>query len=346
MATIDLGKIQPLWRGEFSPTPLANYEPLDNLSYLNTVYISILESDGSFLPTNTTYFKPLIDLTTYKLQSLIAFVISQYAGGDATIVAPISAGLPLASYEWFVDTSTLQVFAKNGAIGAFSDPLDFDPTAGIDSGVTGVLLSVDNSANNEYTLYSGTADAIVLSTAYSSVRKSLRVGDQVRFTATANNTGATTINLDGLGAVSCLTIIGLVLPASYIRDDVETVATYDGTNWIVDRQIERGSNANGNYVRFADSTLLRSGDSASDPLAITSAADNVFFGTLPITFPVPSFDAATTTVEASVVATASVVWPNVNSITTTGCSLIAICNASKTVTTSFKWSSTATWYGV
>tara|TARA_R110000782_G_scaffold270483_1_gene371874 strand:- start:57071 stop:58324 length:1254 start_codon:yes stop_codon:yes gene_type:complete len=70
------------------------------------------------------------------------FVVSQYAGGDKTKVAFISPALPLATYEWFVDTNTLQVFAKNGATGTFSDPLDFDPATGIDSGVTGVLKPV------------------------------------------------------------------------------------------------------------------------------------------------------------------------------------------------------------
>jgi hypothetical protein len=142
MATIDLGKIQPLWRGEFSPTPATNYEPLDNLSYLDTVYICILEADGSQLPINTTYFRPLIDLTTYKLQSVIAFVVSQYAGGDDTIVAPISAGLPIADYEYFV-YSDFRVYAKNGATGTFSDPLDFDPDTGIDSGITGTLVNFE-----------------------------------------------------------------------------------------------------------------------------------------------------------------------------------------------------------
>jgi hypothetical protein len=66
---IDLGKIQPQWRGEFSPTPATNYEPLDTLSYLDTVYICILEADGSQLPTNTTYFKPLINLTGFVSSS-------------------------------------------------------------------------------------------------------------------------------------------------------------------------------------------------------------------------------------------------------------------------------------
>ena len=147
MATIDLGKIQPLWRGEFSPTPATNYEPLDNLSYLDTVYICILEADGTQLPTNATYFRPLIDLTTYKLQSVIAFVVSQYAGGDATNVAPISAGLPIAAYDWFIDTNTLQVFSKNGATGTFSDPLDFDPATGVDSGLSSALKNISIGAS-------------------------------------------------------------------------------------------------------------------------------------------------------------------------------------------------------
>lgn len=71
------------------------------------------------------------------------FVVSQYAGGDASIVAYITAGLALAAYDWFVDKNTLQVFAKNGATGTFSYPLDFNPATGIDSGVTGTLSNIE-----------------------------------------------------------------------------------------------------------------------------------------------------------------------------------------------------------
>ena len=47
----------------------------------------------------------------------------------------------------------------------------------------------------------GTANAITLTAGF----LSLETGMQVRFRAGASNTGATTINLDGLGAVACRT---------------------------------------------------------------------------------------------------------------------------------------------
>lgn len=102
-----------------------------------------------------------------------------------------------------------------------------------------------------FCLYSGSANAISL--AYG--QGALVVGQQVRFRATNANTGATTINLDGMGAVDCRTITGVALPAGYIRTDATTVAEFDGTYWVVDRQIERGSNADGAWVRFADGSL-------------------------------------------------------------------------------------------
>ncbi|WP_146038596.1 hypothetical protein [Paracoccus sp. SY] len=100
--------------------------------------------------------------------------------------------------------------------------------------------------------YSGTANAIVLTAGYVSLLR----GTQVRFRATAANTGAATINLDGLGARQCRTITGAPLPSGYILTDADTVATYDGTYWVLDRQTERGINANGEYVRFGDGTQV------------------------------------------------------------------------------------------
>lgn len=105
-------------------------------------------------------------------------------------------------------------------------------------------------AGGGWATYAGTANAIVLTADYTALFR----GMQVRFRATASNTGAATINLDGLGAKACRTITGAVLPAGYIRTGVDTLATYDGTNWILDRQIERGENANGTFVRWADGT--------------------------------------------------------------------------------------------
>lgn len=121
----------------------------------------------------------------------------------------------------------------------------------------------------------GSANAITLTAGL----VSLTVGTQVRWRAVAANTGAATINLDGLGAVACRTITGVALPAGYIRTDVETVATYDGTFWVVDRQIERGSNANGEFARFADGTQI----CARENLDLTFFSTILFDGTW--TFP-------------------------------------------------------------
>lgn len=98
----------------------------------------------------------------------------------------------------------------------------------------------------------GTANAITLTAGFTS----LSVGMQVRFRAAAANTGAATINLDGLGAIACRTITGAALPAGYIRTDADTTATYNGTFWVVDRLVESGGNANGAFLRLADGTQI------------------------------------------------------------------------------------------
>ncbi|VDS08857.1 hypothetical protein PARHAE_02042 [Paracoccus haematequi] len=103
-------------------------------------------------------------------------------------------------------------------------------------------------SSKSWATYGGSANAITLTAGYVALVR----GTQVRFRATAANSGAATINLDGLGARQCRTITGAVLPAGYIRTDVDTEATYDGTYWVLDRQIESGTNANGSYLRLAN----------------------------------------------------------------------------------------------
>ena len=125
-----------------------------------------------------------------------------------------------------------------------------------------------------FVTYGGTANAITLTGALPPRASTTPIGAQVRFRATAANTGATTINLDGRGAVACRTITGVALPSGYIRTDVDTVATFDGTYWVLDREIERGSNANGAFVRLADGTqICQSPDYTHDA---TTASGNVF----------------------------------------------------------------------
>tara|TARA_R110000737_G_scaffold153408_4_gene182673 strand:+ start:1611 stop:2384 length:774 start_codon:yes stop_codon:yes gene_type:complete len=125
----------------------------------------------------------------------------------------------------------------------------------------------------------GTANAITLTTGLN--LPALVSGMQIRFRTGGGNTGATTINVDGLGAVTAVTVTSAALPDGYIRSNIDTVITYNSPNWIVSREIERGSNANGTYIRFEDGTaqalLFRKAVG-------TGAASIVYLWTLPIQF--------------------------------------------------------------
>lgn len=118
------------------------------------------------------------------------------------------------------------------------------------------ILSQNTITTNSYMAYGGTANAVTLTSLYGSPITSYKKGQQFRFRATATNTGAMTINVDGLGAKEVRDIRNIATVAGEIRTDVDTVVTYDGTNFIAQREIERGSNANGEYVKFADGTLI------------------------------------------------------------------------------------------
>lgn len=124
-----------------------------------------------------------------------------------------------------------------------------DATAGrvLTVGASATVLSASPALR---AAYGGTANAITLTTGAG--LSSVPTGFKLRFMASATNTGATTINVDGTGAVAAKTVTGAALPVDYIRTDIETEAWYDGTVWVVDRAVERGSNANGSYTRWAN----------------------------------------------------------------------------------------------
>lgn len=137
----------------------------------------------------------------------------------------------------------------------------------------------------------GTANAITL-TSGAGISGLPPTGLQLRFRAGAANTGATTIALDGGTARAVLTITGTALPAGYIRTDTDTVVRFNGTNWIADREIERGSNANGEYVRFADGTqICYGGITTSASAGVTWTYPAAFFVT-PKVFASPAGSAA------------------------------------------------------
>lgn len=111
------------------------------------------------------------------------------------------------------------------------------------------------SVSGPYMTYGGSANAITLTSVNKAADTAYIVGAQYRFRATATNAGIATVSVDGLPVVTIKTITGVDLPAGYIRTDVDTVGTYDGINFITDRQIEHGSNANGEFRRLADGRL-------------------------------------------------------------------------------------------
>lgn len=120
-------------------------------------------------------------------------------------------------------------------------------------------------ANDLRSTLGGSANAITLTSPAALVS-----GLSVRFRATAANTGAATIAFNGGAAVACRTVTGVALPAGYIRTDVDTEAIYDGTFWVLGREIESGTNANGTFTRFADGSLICS---FTDTVAITTSTN-------------------------------------------------------------------------
>ena len=100
----------------------------------------------------------------------------------------------------------------------------------------------------------GTANAITITTGLS--LSALVSGMQIRFRTGGGNTGATTINVDGIGAVAAVTVTSAALPDGYIRSNIDTVITYNSPNWIVSREVESGSSANGDYTRWEDGTQI------------------------------------------------------------------------------------------
>ncbi|MFN3955449.1 MAG: DUF2793 domain-containing protein [Pararhodobacter sp.] len=128
-----------------------------------------------------------------------------------------------------------------------------DATSGrlLKTGDSATLLSASPALRVQY---GGTGNTIVL-TSGANIPSPPPTGLRMRFRASATNTGPATIALDGGSPIACRTVTGVALPASYIRTNIDTQATFDGAFWVVERTTERGSNANGHYQRSADGTL-------------------------------------------------------------------------------------------
>lgn len=130
----------------------------------------------------------------------------------------------------------------------------------------------------------GTANAITL-TSGAGISGVPPTGLEVRFRAGAGNTGPTTLALDGGTARECRAMTGAVLPAGYVRTDVDTVAEFNGTFWILNREPEFGENANGSYSRFANGWMTCTRSVTTSASAAVTALYAVPFAVTPAVAP-------------------------------------------------------------
>jgi hypothetical protein len=120
--------------------------------------------------------------------------------------------------------------------------------------IAGVRSAFGLVGTNMHCSVGGSANAITLTTGLG--LSALVTGMRVSFVPGADNTGATTINVDGIGAVACRTVRNVALPSGYILTSFGIMsAVYNGTHWVVERWTEYGANSNGTFTKFDDGTM-------------------------------------------------------------------------------------------
>ncbi|MFC5737473.1 hypothetical protein [Sinirhodobacter huangdaonensis] len=165
----------------------------------------------------------------------------------AKAVAAAADALAAAQDREAVDAAAARVATDTASAAASASAAD----ASAQSAETAAGIARSPAASL-YGACGGSANAITVTTGLSGIA----IGTEIRFRAIAANTGPATLTVDGTGAIPCRTITGAVLPAGYIRTTVDTVARYDGTYWVLGREIERGSNGAGEYERRADGAQI------------------------------------------------------------------------------------------
>lgn len=188
--------------------------------------------------------------------------------------------------------------------------------------------------------YGGTANAITVTAGLQGVS----VGTEVRFRATVANTGPATLTVDGTGAIPCRTITGAVLPAGYIRTTVDTVARYDGTYWVLGREIERGSNGAGEYERRADGAQICTYSAVGAAGPITTAEGAIWRSTeYSWTFPA-SFAATGNLAVNGSLRTGAAAWLKVRVTGISSASVMLFASISRDANFTVDFSAIGRWY--
>ena len=146
------------------------------------------------------------------------------------------------------------------------------------------MTSPRSTTDGTYCVDSGTTNVVVLTSAFPGAAIAEWIdGMTFWFIAAGTNTSDVTLARDGLDPVEVVTITGSVLPAGYLRTDAPTRCRYDAATGrvIADREIERGSNANGDYVKFADGLALTHIDGIQSN---NGTATYTFGGVQPLSF--------------------------------------------------------------
>lgn len=215
---------------------------------------------------------------TFSVESPIGFAVSGTERG--VIQYPnTGAGLQATNTPVINETGVNKdgpYFKVNGKV------VTINEVSGVAT-LSGAALSGPTKRSN----VGGTANAITLTTG-TGTSGTIPSGFKLRWLATSSNTGAATIAIDGGAAIDCRALSRgalVALPSGYIMTSVDTEAVYDGTYWVVQRQIQSGTDAvKGSWIRFPDGTQICDVQMIVKPAADTTTGVKSAVWTYPATF--------------------------------------------------------------
>jgi hypothetical protein len=170
---------------------------------------------------------------------------------------------------------------------------------------------------------------------------------QKNATATQWNIGLwdTSSSAGTIGFTSNVSFAGTVVRGSsalYGRDDVlGTVSQSSGVP--TGAVVERGSNANGEYVKFADGTLICTNTSVGS-LDAATAVGSLFTAATPLTWTFPAAFATGTLPVVVAVPQSALRWGSCDASTTTSVSINNFRATSATGTTNVRAQATGRWF--